>query len=68
FLTSENIKGALRLYHKGADYVIVPRLIGGHHVSNLIEETNFKYKNILKSKIEHIDELNERGKNAKREH
>ncbi|MBW3019856.1 NAD-binding protein, partial [Candidatus Woesearchaeota archaeon] len=66
FLTSENIKGALELYEKGADYVIVPRMIGGHHVSNLIEETNFKHKNILKTKIDHIDELNERGKHATR--
>lgn len=66
FLTSENIRGALDLYKQGADYVIVPRLIGGHHVSNLIEESGFRYKSMLKNKIEHIDELTERKQNVKR--
>lgn len=60
FLTSESIKGALELYEYGADYVIIPRLIGGHHVSNLIERTNFNYEKIIKFKVEHMEELEER--------
>jgi len=66
FLTSESVKGALNLYKEGADYVIIPRLIGGHHVSSLIEGTGFKYEKMLRNKIEHIEELTERKKHVKR--
>lgn len=68
FLTSERISGALDLYKEGADYVIIPRLLGGHHVSNLIEETGFKYEKMLKNKLEHIEELTERKEHVKRHH
>jgi len=66
YLTSETINEAYELYEEGADYVIIPRMIGGKHISNMIETNGFNYKKILQNKIEHLNELSERKKHASR--
>ncbi|MBW3018287.1 NAD-binding protein, partial [Candidatus Woesearchaeota archaeon] len=50
------IDDALALYDQGADYVILPHIIGGEHVSVLLEKFG-KVENIVKRKIQHIMEL-----------
>ena len=43
-VTSSNIDDALKLYEKGADYVVLPHFLGGEHASNLV--TGFREKSI----------------------
>jgi len=60
--TAEQIQEALDLYKEGADYVIVPHILGGDYASKLVEKfktTPIKYK-ILKR--EHIKDLEKRQK------
>jgi len=56
-ITAEQIDDALELYDAGADYVIVPHVLGGDHASVLIEEfaINPRKKNRVKTK--HLKEL-----------
>lgn len=56
-LTAEQIDGALELYHEGADYVILPHILSGDYVANLIEKYNGNFDNLLKEKINHISKL-----------
>ncbi|PIN81614.1 sodium:proton exchanger, partial [Candidatus Woesearchaeota archaeon CG10_big_fil_rev_8_21_14_0_10_30_7] len=48
---------ALQLYDFGADYVIVPHLIGGEYVSLLLHKGLNDVKHLFYKKQEHIDEL-----------
>ncbi len=57
FLTATQIDDALELYEKGADYVIVPHLLGGQHASALLEKTYTGISSILDEKIKHVEEL-----------
>ena len=59
-VTSYQINDALDLYDAGADYVVLPHFLGGHHVSLLIEDFKGGLNKILKNKIAHIKELKER--------
>jgi Kef-type K+ transport system membrane component KefB len=60
FVTADHIKEALELYDVGADYVVLPHFLGGHHLSLLIEDFTQDINKIIEHKIEHIKELNER--------
>ena len=51
---------ALELYKAGADYVIVPHLVGADHVSVLLEEHHEDLKSLLTKKKEHIKKLKRR--------
>jgi len=57
FVTAMNVSEALELYDQGADYVILPHLLGGHHVSMMIEDGRRDITKILKEKLSHIKEL-----------
>lgn len=59
-LTANHIDHALDLYNRGADYVILPHLLGGNYVSSLIEKHSGNLSNIFNEKIKHMDELNDR--------
>ncbi|MBW2963446.1 cation:proton antiporter [Candidatus Woesearchaeota archaeon] len=59
-LTANQIEEALRLYEKGADYVIMPHFLGGEHVSFLVEKYGKDLNKILRKKLEHIEELKRR--------
>ena len=61
-LTSYDIDEATELYKMGADYVIVPHLIGGHFVGSLIENTHNDLGKLLNEKINHMSELQDRKK------
>ncbi len=57
-VTSYTVQGALDLYNLGADYVIMPHLLGGRHASLILEEFHKDFKSLVKTKVEHIEELN----------
>ena len=59
-VTANQINEALKLYEKGADYVIMPHFLGGEHVSFLVERYKKDFSKILKKKLSHIEELKKR--------
>ncbi len=59
-VNSENIEDAVKLYDRGAVYVILPHLIGGHHVASIIEKHGFDKEKFYKEKKSHIEYLGER--------
>ncbi|MBS3131671.1 cation:proton antiporter [Candidatus Woesearchaeota archaeon] len=58
-LTASQIDEALKYYDAGADYVLIPHLIGGDHVSLMIENMG-SIKQILEHRLRHIEELKKR--------
>ncbi len=57
YATAKTIQEALALYKQGADYVLVPHMLGGEHVANLLKQkaTDKKRLKILKKKhIQHL--------------
>ena len=62
FVTANQVDEALTLYDAGADYVILPHLLGGDHVSILLEDFTGDINKILETKLKHIDELHRRKK------
>jgi len=60
FVTSTQIENALKLYDAGADYVILPHFLGGEHVSLLIEDFTVDINSIIKTKVNHIEDLKKR--------
>ncbi len=54
-VTANQVKDALHLYEAGADYVILPHLLGGNHLSSMLEKLHID--NIVKLKNPHIREL-----------
>ncbi|MBU0457214.1 MAG: cation:proton antiporter [Nanoarchaeota archaeon] len=59
-VTASEIDEALKLYDKGADYVILPHFLGGEHASNLITELRARRVKIKEEKKKHIEALKER--------
>ncbi len=59
-VTSMDIGESLELYDEGADYVIMPHLLGGNHVAIMLEEISYNFDKLIETKIAHIKELNER--------
>ncbi len=59
-VTSYFVDEALELYDMGADYVILPHLLGGEHVSFLLEEVSSNIDKLIDTKLEHIKELRRR--------
>ncbi|MFH1849669.1 MAG: cation:proton antiporter [archaeon] len=57
FVTANQVEEALRLYESGADYVILPHFLGGHHVGILLENVTKDMDTLLNTKIQHIEEL-----------
>lgn len=55
------IEDALKMYDKGADYVIVPHLLGGHQVSIMLEDISYDIDKLVETKLKHIQELKERS-------
>ncbi len=59
-VTAADIDDALKLYHHGADYVILPHFLGGEHVSQLINEVHEGKRTLHEEKKKHIFHLHER--------
>lgn len=60
FVVAAHVEDALELYDFGADYVVLPHLLGGEKVSFMIEHHAGKISKLLKEKIKHIKELQKR--------
>lgn len=58
-VTANQVDEALKLYNNGADYVILPHLIGGDHVAGIIKKMDKSGFKIDKAKI--MAELQERS-------
>ena len=58
FVTAYQVEEALSLYDAGADYVILPHLLGGEHVSLILEDVTKDVNKLLETKMQHIRELN----------
>ncbi|MBU0666157.1 MAG: cation:proton antiporter [Nanoarchaeota archaeon] len=56
-VTSLTIDDSLELYKLGADYVIIPHLLGGNHVSILLEDISTNIDKLIETKINHLREL-----------
>ncbi|MBD3389111.1 MAG: hypothetical protein GF416_08490 [Candidatus Altiarchaeales archaeon] len=56
-VTADNIRQALELYDYGADYVIVPRMLSGVVVSDIVEGYLKDMHRLEKLKEKHIEEL-----------
>ncbi len=56
FVSSDTLDHALELYDAGADYVILPRMISGEKISDLLNSHKTK-KGINSLKLRHIHEL-----------
>ncbi|MDP2925440.1 MAG: cation:proton antiporter [Nanoarchaeota archaeon] len=54
FVVSERISEALSLYRAGADYVILPQILGGQRITEIIHETKDNKSSIQRLKKEHI--------------
>jgi len=59
-LTAEQADEALELYAYGADYIIVPHFLGAAHASLVLKDATKDIKSVLKKKIVHISELEDR--------
>ncbi len=59
-MTALKVEDALQMYAQGADYVVLPHFLGGHHVSLMLEEEALDINSMLKKKLTHIKELEHR--------
>lgn len=57
---AHTIKNAMRLYKKGADYVLTPHFLGGEYLSNMIKELKTDEKGYGKEREKHVKMLVER--------
>ncbi|MBI1972619.1 cation:proton antiporter [Candidatus Woesearchaeota archaeon] len=57
YATAKTVPEALMLYKKGADYVIVPHLLGGEHIADLLKRKITDKKHLQKLKKKHIEHL-----------
>jgi len=63
-VTAYVVEEALNFYEAGADYVILPHLLGGKHAGIFLEEVSEDIDKLVSTKIAHIDEL-KRHKDSK---
>lgn len=59
-VTAEDIDDALELYKAGADYVILPHMLGGEHISVLLQETAKDLGKLIKSRKHSVAKLKKR--------
>jgi len=58
--TADQVEEALELYECGADYVILPHILGGEHAAVLIEKMNGTLDTAVSARKNHIKELKKR--------
>jgi len=63
-MTALELEDALTLYDAGADYVVIPHLVGGEHIAELISRKGTS-ETMSQRKIEHIYHLKKRLKHEK---
>ena len=64
---AHNIEDAMRLYKRGADYVLTPHFLGGEYLSDMLRDIKTDKEGYRKEKEKHIKMLSERAKKG-REH
>ena len=62
FVTANDIEESLKLYEKGASYVILPHFLGGEHVAGMISNIHLKKIDLTEERKKHIEHLEERKK------
>ncbi len=66
--TAQTVEDALELYDAGADYVIVPHLLGGEYVSLLLDDFTSDMRKLIDAKLNHIRELKQRKALSRKHH
>ncbi len=61
FVTANHLHEAFKLYHAGADYVILPHILSGERMAHLLREIMAGKKSVIALKQEHLKHLNELG-------
>jgi Kef-type K+ transport system membrane component KefB len=56
-LTAARISEAIELYKKGADYVLLPKILAGEELSQLSKLTKEKLKEIKKRHLTHLEKI-----------
>lgn len=56
-MTAYVVDDALELYDAGADYVILPHLLGGHHAGLVLENISQDLDSLILTRLNHINEL-----------
>ena len=54
---AHNIEDALKLYKKGASYVLTPHFLGGEYIAKMVKELNTDKKSYKEEKVKHIKTL-----------
>ncbi len=61
-VVSHDIESSMRLYDRGASYVIIPHLLGGYHTAAMLDEYGLDRELFDRERAAHIDSLRERKK------
>ena len=64
-VTAYMVEEALSLYDEGADYVILPHLLGGEHAGVFLETVSTDLDKLIETKLAHINELKKHHSNIK---
>lgn len=54
---AHHIEDALKLYRKGASYVLTPHFLGGEYIAKMVTELNTDKKSYKEEKVKHIKTL-----------
>lgn len=57
-IVAKKVREAILLYDLGASYVLMPHLLSGNHLSELVMKNGLRLKGFLEAQAEHIDYLN----------
>ncbi len=57
YVTASNAQDALEFYKKGADYVIIPKFLGGEYMALILKQLNKRFERIKTHKKKHLQEL-----------
>lgn len=60
FLTSDTVHDSLELYRAGADYVLIPKFLGGEYATEIIHDVKEDFRALIKLRFDHIQELKHR--------
>lgn len=61
-VVAHQMEEAIKLYDKGATYVIMPHFLGGKHFSTMLEKNELSAELFIEEKIRHLEHLKERKK------
>jgi voltage-gated potassium channel Kch len=59
-VVSEKFDEAIECYEAGANYVIVPNELGGHHITTLIEQYGLDIEKFIPIQIKHLEHISQK--------